>query len=76
MNYVLQAWRELRACIDQDMKLFFPRTGKQKRTALSYCMVCPVSTECLQYAIDNEIQFGIWGGKTEDERKVIVRSLR
>jgi len=62
---------EQAACKEVDADLFFPE-GKNKReqehTAKQICASCPVVTDCLQFAIDNE-QFGIWGGTTEEERR-------
>jgi WhiB family redox-sensing transcriptional regulator len=39
------------------------------------CRGCPVRTECLANALDNPIEydFGIWGGKTERERRALLR---
>jgi WhiB family redox-sensing transcriptional regulator len=36
-------------------------------------MGCPVRTECLADALDNRIEFGIWGGMTERERRALLR---
>lgn len=33
------------------------------RAVASYCDVCPVRDACFQYAIDNTIEYGIWGGE-------------
>jgi WhiB family redox-sensing transcriptional regulator len=32
-----------------------------------------VRTECLADALDNRIEFGIWGGMTERERRALLR---
>jgi WhiB family redox-sensing transcriptional regulator len=36
-------------------------------------MSCPVRTECLADALDNRIEFGVWGGMTERERRALLR---
>ena len=36
-------------------------------------MGCPVRTECLADALDNRIEFGVWGGMTERERRALLR---
>lgn len=36
-------------------------------------MGCPVRTECLAEALDNRIEFGVWGGMTERERRSLLR---
>ena len=40
------------------------REWKAKRL----CQACPVQTECLQWAEDKELEYGVWGGKGEEER--------
>lgn len=42
-----------------------------KRRAKATCALCPVRDLCLSYAIGNNIQSGIWGGKTVAERRSI-----
>jgi WhiB family redox-sensing transcriptional regulator len=42
-------------------------------TAKAICMQCPVSTQCLQYALDLDIAHGIWGGADETERMRLRR---
>ncbi|MFD7862223.1 WhiB family transcriptional regulator [Streptomyces sp. NPDC059783] len=37
--------------------------------AKSICGACPVKKACFDYALDNEIRHGMWGGLTEDERR-------
>ncbi|MFF3460360.1 WhiB family transcriptional regulator [Streptomyces sp. NPDC002730] len=37
--------------------------------AKSICGSCPVKKACFDYALDNEIRHGMWGGLTEDERR-------
>jgi WhiB family redox-sensing transcriptional regulator len=37
------------------------------------CKACPVRTECLSEALDNEIEWGVWGGMTERERRALLR---
>jgi WhiB family redox-sensing transcriptional regulator len=37
------------------------------------CLGCPVRMECLAEALDNKIEFGVWGGMTERERRALLR---
>ncbi|WP_241193525.1 WhiB family transcriptional regulator, partial [Streptomyces sp. ADI96-15] len=37
------------------------------------CTGCPVRTECLADALDNRVEFGVWGGMTERERRALLR---
>lgn len=46
----------------------------QKRVAKSICAQCTERVECLEYAIENDIRFGIFGGLDERERAQLVKS--
>ncbi len=50
----------------------FPDGANQKR-ARAVCMGCPVRCECLAEALDNRIEWGVWGGMTERERRALLR---
>jgi len=50
----------------------FPEASDQKRARL-LCSGCPVRLECLSEALDNRIEWGIWGGMTERERRLLLR---
>jgi hypothetical protein len=41
----------------------------QHRWAQMFCRECPVRMECLNWCLDTESQFGVWGGMTESQRK-------
>lgn len=74
-------WMEDAACRDTDPNLFFPvgTTGlavEQAQNAKSVCQKCIAQIACLDYAIDNRIDHGIWGGKTEEERRDIIRQRK
>ena len=56
-------------CAQTDPEAFFPEKGGSTRDAKRVCGVCPVREECLQYAMDNDERFGIWGGLSERERR-------
>ena len=49
-------------------------TGARQREAREFCRACPVRTECLAHALDQRIEFGVWGGTTERERRALLRS--
>ena len=60
-------------------RLFFPRRGGLAvdiHTAKQICDGCRVKDECLQYALDNYIMFGVWGGCSERQRKQMRRERR
>lgn len=50
----------------------FPEASEQKRVRL-LCTGCPVRAECLAEALDNRIEWGVWGGMTERERRHLLR---
>ncbi len=66
-------WRDLALCAEVDPELFFPDKGESSRPAKRVCASCPVRAECLQDALDRHEQFGVWGGLTERERRVLAR---
>ena len=55
-----------------DPDYFFPESKLQETERLpnlrKICGACIERKECLAYAIKEEIQHGIWGGKTPSER--------
>jgi WhiB family redox-sensing transcriptional regulator len=76
-----EGWRQEAACQDHDTDLFFPAgdTGPaalQIVRAKAICGICPVKDECLSFALTFYQEYGIWGGTTEDERRVIRRRWR
>jgi WhiB family redox-sensing transcriptional regulator len=74
-------WRDFAACVEQDLNLFFPMSttgpaaARQAEAAKQVCHTCPVMQNCLEWALDVGPEFGIFGGTTEAERRVL-RSRR
>ena len=54
--------REEALCAQSNPELWFEEKTKLAREAISICSQCPAMEECRQFAIDNEIDYGIWGG--------------
>ena len=65
-------WASRGACRTTDPDTLFVQGAAQNR-AKAVCMSCPVRTECLADALDNRIEFGVWGGMTERERRALLR---
>lgn len=59
-----------------DPELFFPGQGEDARPAKLICDRCPIKRPCLEYALANGERFGIWGGTSQRERRVILRDRR
>ncbi len=67
-----EEWVAWSACRTADPDVLFVTGAAQKR-AKSVCLGCPVRTECLSDALDNRVEFGVWGGMTERERRALLR---
>lgn len=77
------AWRRDALCLSADQTVFFPE-GKgdhNAERAKAICAACPVTDDCLDYALtlegDDELAMGregIWGGTTPGERRAIARA--
>jgi WhiB family redox-sensing transcriptional regulator len=59
-----------------DPALFFPSDGIGVQSAQRICSECPVKGPCLEYALDNRVDHGVWGGTSERERRRILRRRR
>ncbi len=59
------------ACYGHNPELWFPRTNDEADEAVRICNGCTLREECLAGALHRSEGFGIWGGRTEDERKVL-----
>ena len=59
-------------------EIFFPSPGDTEslRAAKDLCSRCHVRAECLEYALNNNERYGIWGGKSTRERLIILRTKR
>ena len=68
-----QSWQERALCAQTDPEAFFPEKGGSTREAKKVCVSCEVRAECLEYALENDERFGIWGGLSERERRKLKR---
>jgi WhiB family redox-sensing transcriptional regulator len=71
-------WRAEALCRDTDPELFFPigTTGAalvQIEHARAVCRQCPVQADCLDFALSTNQDSGIWGGTSEEERRILRR---
>jgi WhiB family redox-sensing transcriptional regulator len=66
------AWASTAACLSVDPEEFFV-DGAAQHKAAQICRHCPVIAECLADALDNQIDFGVWGGMTVRQRRVLLK---
>ena len=66
-------WQDRALCAQTDPEAFFPEKGGSTREAKRVCRSCEVRAECLEYALENDERFGIWGGMSERERRRLKR---
>lgn len=67
------AWQYDALCAQTDPEAFFPEKGGSTREAKSICAKCPVREQCLEWALDHDERFGIWGGLSERERRKVKK---
>lgn len=68
----VEDWASHAVCRTADPDELFVQATAQNR-AKALCTGCPVRTECLADALDNKVEFGVWGGMTERERRALLR---
>jgi WhiB family redox-sensing transcriptional regulator len=73
-------WRPRGLCaelpIDEAEAMFFPERGKSTKPAKALCSRCPVSRECLEFALNDEaaFRFGVWGGTSGGDRRKLRKT--
>lgn len=80
---MIERWHKQGACYGHGPDLWF---GSEQETyaervsreqlAKDVCNTCPVISECLNTALKDEIDHGIWGGLTPAERRRIAKPRR
>lgn len=69
-------WMSDGKCRDMDPAIFFPNDGVGVQVAQRICAECTVRALCLEYALANRIDHGVWGGASERERRRLLRQRR
>jgi WhiB family redox-sensing transcriptional regulator len=67
-----EMWANAALCKQAAPDELFVR-GAEQHKAKMVCAACPVRAECLAEALDNGIEWGVWGGLTERERRALLR---
>lgn len=72
-------WQADAACLGVDTRIFFPPEGRRgvrhrslENAAKRICAQCPVQLACRHYALQAHEAYGVWGGLTEDERRLLT----
>jgi WhiB family redox-sensing transcriptional regulator len=75
-------WQTRGACRGLDSSRFFhpdnergPSRARREQAAKQICAKCPVTEACLDWALMTREPYGVWGGKSTEERARII-SLR
>ena len=69
-------WMAEGKCREVPPATFFPSDGVGVEVARRICATCPMRAPCLEYALRNKIDHGVWGGASERERRRIARRRR
>ncbi len=67
-----RAWVSEALCRATDPDDLFVRGANQRKAAV-ICRHCPVMQECGAEALDNKVEFGVWGGMTERQRRALLK---
>ena len=70
------AWMFKGHCRDEPPSRFFPSDGVGVEAAQRICEGCPVKSQCLEYALEQRVDHGVWGGASERERRRILKRRR
>ena len=69
-------WMNEGNCRNFPPAVFFPADGAGVDRARLICTTCPVTSQCLEYALAEHIDHGVWGGCSERERRRIAKRRR
>ena len=69
-------WMAKGLCTNVPPARFFPSDGAGVEAARKICADCPVKAPCLEHALEQRIDHGVWGGCSERERRRILKTRR
>lgn len=74
----MTGWMDEAACSETDPDLFFPELDSLWKVSVAkkICAECPVKIECLEYALRNRFEEGIWGGLSPSNRRALLKRVR
>lgn len=65
------SWRDDAACVDYPNVDFF-KLYNNAVEAVAVCNICPVKESCLDFALRNREEYGVWGGMLPKERRELM----
>ena len=68
-----ESWMVYAKCVGVSPEVFFPSDGLGVEKAKGICQECLVQEACLAYALCNRIKHGVWGGRSERQRRRMLR---
>jgi WhiB family redox-sensing transcriptional regulator len=68
------SWQAMARCAEVDPEAYFPEKGGSTASAKKVCFSCEVRQTCLEYALEHDERFGIWGGLSERQRRRLRQS--
>ena len=69
-------WMSEGNCAEKDPAIFFPSDGVGVEKAKRICNGCGFQNQCLEYALINRVEHGVWGGASERQRRRIQKARR
>ncbi|MCA9332358.1 WhiB family transcriptional regulator [Candidatus Saccharibacteria bacterium] len=69
-------WEYYANCLGESLESFFPSDARRVEAARKICSMCVVKEECLEYALNNREDHGVWGGMSERQRRRILKQRR
>jgi len=70
------SWMARGKCAVEPPETFFPSDGVGVIKARRICETCPVKEACLEYALANRVDHGVWGATSERQRRRILKERR
>ena len=64
-------WMSQARCRNADPDELFVQGAAQKKAA-KICRHCPVVVQCAAEALDTRVEYGVWGGMTERQRRALL----
>ena len=66
-------WQDSAACKDADSSIFLSGVTSRVLKAKAICATCPVTRECLEFALAHEdFEPHVYGGMTGEERRRVA----